>query len=273
MLNRSSTGAVTYKFELAAQYVYSAYGEFVCTNLNGHTVGSINPILYKGYVYDRETGLYYLQSRYYSPYLCKFISMDEPQIILSNGGFIKSTDLYEYCNNNPVMLLDNDGYSAAAAVAATALSLLKPLIYGVLIYTCAVILSDPKFWEATGQLINSLGTSILSSLVSLIKSIKTSYSKAKLKAKNKKYENHHIVAKAHKRAEVARKILGKAGIGINSSQNLVSIKYNLHRHLHRNTYYDSVTSLMKKTNGVYKKVVITLASIKTVLKCFSIVTP
>lgn len=73
-------------------------------------LGEINPFRYRSYYYDTETGLYYLKSRYYDPQTGRFISMDginylDPETI---GG----TNLYAYCNNNPVMYVDPTGHSA-----------------------------------------------------------------------------------------------------------------------------------------------------------------
>ncbi len=63
------------------------------------TVGFIQPFRYRGYLWDEETGLYYLRSRYYRPSWGRFISADA--LILTN--------LYSYCNNDPVLMNDADG--------------------------------------------------------------------------------------------------------------------------------------------------------------------
>jgi RHS repeat-associated protein len=57
-------------------YTYDAYGQVVSVEGN-QIVGQLNPIRYKGYYYDVETSLYYLQSRYYNTELCRFISPDD----------------------------------------------------------------------------------------------------------------------------------------------------------------------------------------------------
>ncbi|NCA93433.1 RHS repeat-associated core domain-containing protein [bacterium] len=66
------------------------------------TVGTNNPIRYRGYYYDSETSLYYLQSRYYDPETGRFISPDQ---IIDNG------NLYAYCGNDPVNYTDHTGTS------------------------------------------------------------------------------------------------------------------------------------------------------------------
>ena len=97
--------------------------------------------------------------------------------------------------------------------------------------------------------------------------------KAKKKSQKKKYEKHHIVAKSATAAGPSRAILKKHGIGINSNTNLVSIKYNLHRHLHTKSYYTSVNNLLKKVQGSKKKVLQALTSIKSILLAASMAAP
>ena len=67
----------------------------------------MNPMRYRGYYYDNETGLYYLQSRYYDAEVGRFVSVDEPELI-----FEGEINLFKYCENNPVMYMDLDGLKA-----------------------------------------------------------------------------------------------------------------------------------------------------------------
>ena len=91
------------------EYAYNIWGELVSiTGAMADTIGVINPLRYRGYYYDTETELYYLQSRYYSPDLMRFISQDDP--VLSNDqGEPLGSNLYAYCLNNPVMNVDPSG--------------------------------------------------------------------------------------------------------------------------------------------------------------------
>ena len=73
------------------------------------TFGAEQPFRYRGYVYDEETGWYYLQSRYYNPELGRFISAD---VYLSTGQGVLGHNAYAYCLNNPVNMSDLSGYSA-----------------------------------------------------------------------------------------------------------------------------------------------------------------
>ena len=92
------------------EYTYDIWGKLVSvTGSLADTVGAINPLRYRGYYYDTETQLYYLQSRYYSPDLMRFISQDDP--VFSNAqGEPLGSNLYVYCGNSPIMFYDYLGY-------------------------------------------------------------------------------------------------------------------------------------------------------------------
>ena len=75
-------------------------------------MGELNPFRYRGYYYDEDTNLYYLQSRYYDPVTCKFINADDPTIIYQTAYNPLAVFTYDYCNGNPVMFVDKDGYAA-----------------------------------------------------------------------------------------------------------------------------------------------------------------
>ena len=70
------------------------------------TFGAEQPFRYRGYVYDEETGFYYLQSRYYNPEVGRFISAD---VYLSTGQGVIGHNAYAYCGNNPVTRVDDEG--------------------------------------------------------------------------------------------------------------------------------------------------------------------
>ncbi len=72
-------------------------------------IGPKNPFLYRGYYYDSETGLYYLNSRYYDPQTGRFISADDTSTLQASQGDLLSTNLFAYCGNNPVVRVDVDG--------------------------------------------------------------------------------------------------------------------------------------------------------------------
>ena len=95
-------------------YVYDAWG--VCSTyvasststLEQSIVRPYNPYRYRGYYYDTETQLYYLQSRYYNPTWGRFINEDN---YISTGTGILGYNMFAYCNNNPINHIDYYGTS------------------------------------------------------------------------------------------------------------------------------------------------------------------
>ena len=101
IIDRSGTTVVEYR--------YDAWGKLLSTTGSlASTLGKDNPIRYRGYYYDTETGLYYLQSRYYDPDTGRFINADDVDFI-GVTGTIPSHNLFAYCENNPVNLVDATG--------------------------------------------------------------------------------------------------------------------------------------------------------------------
>ena len=89
------------------EYTYNPWGEILSvTGTMAETIGQKNPIRYRGYYYDNETGFYYLQSRYYDPVICRFINADG---LLSTGTGVLGYNMFTYCNNNPIILVDSGG--------------------------------------------------------------------------------------------------------------------------------------------------------------------
>ena len=98
-----------------ASYVYDAWGNIKDTK-GEPTILEINPIRYRGYVYDTETSLYYLQSRYYDPFTGRFLNAD---IYCDTGTSTPlSTNMFAYCENNPISNADEGGYIAANVIGA-----------------------------------------------------------------------------------------------------------------------------------------------------------
>lgn len=86
---------------------YSVHEDKGAKNTSASFIGHINPLRYRGYYYDRETRLYYLQSRYYDFANCRFINADTFATTDANG--FLSANMFAYCENNPIMLVDQDG--------------------------------------------------------------------------------------------------------------------------------------------------------------------
>ena len=90
-------------------YYYDALGNI--TKIDGDSkLAKINPFRYRGYYYDEETGLYYLNSRYYDSKTGRFINADDPNMAIISAITNNNGNLYSYCNNNPVKNMDTTGY-------------------------------------------------------------------------------------------------------------------------------------------------------------------
>ena len=110
LLNESGAVVARYKYDAWGNHkIYSAEGIDISNNsqYNEH-VGNINPIRYRGYYFDAETGLYYLPARYYDPVACRFISRDDYSYL--DPETVNGLNLFAYCGNNPVMCYDPSGH-------------------------------------------------------------------------------------------------------------------------------------------------------------------
>ena len=88
-------------------YTYDAWGNILTvTGGMANTLGKANPLRYRGYIYDEETRLYYLQSRYYDPQIGRFINSD---VYTSTGQGLLGNNMFAYCGNNPVVRRDETG--------------------------------------------------------------------------------------------------------------------------------------------------------------------
>ena len=94
-----------FEYESVATYEYDAWGNVSSSG----RLAEINPLRYRGYYYDNETGFYYLQSRYYDPANRRFINADS---YASTGQGFVGTNMFAYCNNSPVFLVDSYGNMA-----------------------------------------------------------------------------------------------------------------------------------------------------------------
>ena len=107
-------GVVDASGTLLYQYEYDAWGNHTVLDAQGNTispdaphVANFNPLRYRGYFFDTETGLYYLLSRYYDPTTGRFINADN--ILARNGNTVQGYNVFSYCFNNPINLSDPAG--------------------------------------------------------------------------------------------------------------------------------------------------------------------
>ena len=101
---------------ILAAYTYDAWGNVLTSE---GSLAQQNPIRYRGYYFDTETSLYYLQSRYYDPAVGRWISADRADRLGANNDFT-SLNLFVYCGNGPVIRKDNGGNCWTLIIGAVA---------------------------------------------------------------------------------------------------------------------------------------------------------
>ena len=170
-----------------ASYVYDAWGNIKDTN-GEPTIREINPIRYRGYVYDTETGLYYLQSRYYDPFAGRFLNADAYCDTMSGSPL--STNMFAYCENDSINYADYDGFRITVNVKRTNNSYVlkvklpwsdisnyfnyRSIAYGI-VGLVACFIPEPVVSKALGVAagIASLASAIASTLISNYKKNKS----------------------------------------------------------------------------------------------------
>ena len=169
-----------------ASYVYDAWGNIKDTK-GEPTIREINPIRYRGYVYDTETSLYYLQSRYYDPFAGRFLNADAYCDTMSCSPL--STNMFAYCENDSINYADYDGFRITVNVKRTNNSYVlkvklpwsdisnyfnyRSIAYGI-VGLVACFIPEPVVSKALGVAagIASLASAIASTLISNYKKIK-----------------------------------------------------------------------------------------------------
>ncbi len=175
---------------VVVKYVYNAWGNHAVLDGAGNDItdddlhiGNLNPFRYRGYFYDPETELYYLQTRYYDPEVGRFITIDAIEYLDPES--INGLNLYAYCGNNPVMATDETGtmpnwlkwlIGGIAFIGAMALTILSggslapvligmgvSIISGALIQGTINAVNGGSFWNgvATGAADGALWGGVL----------------------------------------------------------------------------------------------------------------
>ena len=225
------------------EYVYDAWGNPISkTGSLAATIGTLNPFRYRGYVYDEETGLYYLQNRYYSPNWKRFINVDQS---------LNEKNLFVYCLGSPIIRRDIDGNESIAVLTMTGglgIGELAPVIASsVAVIVCGIIdavsKTNPVFIQQSSA-VSRLEEVIYSENHQLVLGLDQAISRA-LEQETKDHQDwiarHHIVPWDKQNAERGRDVLKKAGIDPTwDSDNLVGITYKLHWFIHNDLYVEGI---------------------------------
>jgi hypothetical protein len=188
--------------------------------------------------------MYYLQSRYYDPEIRRFINADS---IVNNS--LNGTNIYIYCENNPVNMLDYSGHMAEEAV-------------GVFIGGIAAMLLQAIWKEietACQKALKRISNTIVGSQSNVFSKKERDYqTEIKLQIDQSFsrvraipwYEGqnatHHIVAKSAKKAEFSRAIFREVGISLDDANNLITLKRGLHQRIHTGIYFEWINHEMKE---------------------------
>ena len=116
---------------VVASYEYDPYGNLISDEPAENTVGHLNPIRYRGYYYDSESELYYLQSRYYDPDIGRFLNADA---FASTGQGLLGNNMFAYCGNNPITRQDDGGQLWEIIVGAALGGAIAGAIVGTVSY-------------------------------------------------------------------------------------------------------------------------------------------
>ena len=173
-------GILNNNFEKIITYEYDSWGKLISikdeqgndiTN-DTNSIGYKNPYRYRGYRYDNETDLYYLQSRYYDPEIGRFISADD---LLATSCGVLEHNMYVYCNNNPINQMDSSGDISIAIV-------------GLVIGIAALVISSFNNSSNTG-VVSSLVEGVGSVASSVTSGVKNAVSTVKAKTRKKRDKN------------------------------------------------------------------------------------
>ena len=129
-----------------ASYTYDPWGKIISSS---GTLADINPLRYRGYYYDSETGFYYLQSRYYDPEIGRFINADSYASTDATG--LLSTNMFAYCENDPVNKSDPTGEVAPILIAMAG---------GAMVGLAEQFMTDVIYAMVTGQPLDACFSSV-----------------------------------------------------------------------------------------------------------------
>ena len=136
------------------KYRYNAWGETVSIKGTGaNTIGLFNPIRYRSYYFDAETGLYYVSSRYYDPEVYRFINADAA---IGQIGNVQGTNMFAYCFNNPVNMSDPTGNLPKLSTIFTVVAVAAVAVAAVAVTVATCGTAAPALAVAGGGIIGGI---------------------------------------------------------------------------------------------------------------------
>ena len=254
------------------EYTYDAWGNLLSvTGSLANTLGADNPLRYRGYVYDTQTRLYYLQSRYYDPEVGRFLNADA---LVSTGQGVLGNNMFSYCQNNPSNYSDPAGMcrqclesNCSSKITASAFGICSggggasgaTIALGAVVAMCLYVVAS-----YADELEEAIKTKLQQSLAVALK-----------REYKSEHETHHIAAKKSPNAAAAAAILNELlDHGVENSLNKVVLKTSVHRRIHTTHYYSLVNHLIieayTKANGnkqqQYSNVVAALKGVRKFLE-------
>ena len=231
--------------DIVANYEYDAWGKVLTADTD---IAKQNPIRYRGYYYDNETGYYYLQSRYYDSNICRFINADLHEIVNVTKDICTGINLFSYCNNNPINNSDPDAHFTLVVVAGVSISAGAVAAIVAVFSFAFLYATNSTFRNAVNSIVYMLANKTITAVKSFASVLSSVVRVAKNSRKYNSNEKHHIVAQKDSRASGSRNIINQYGISVNDSCNLVSIRKTLHKHLHTTAYHKSIYSILAGAN-------------------------
>ena len=178
------TGIVNAAGTQVVAYTYDAWGKLLSTTgTMAGSIGTLNPFRYRGYFYDTETGLYYLNSRYYNPGTGRFINADG---YVSTGQGIVGNNMFAYCGNNPVLYSDYSGESIVGAFLAQLAIAALAAVESALITTVILPQFRKNLTEVVTDIYNDVRDVVSSTANSIKEKIEQSFARAKAAPNYKK---------------------------------------------------------------------------------------
>jgi len=254
------TGLADVNGNRVVAYTYDPWGKILSTsNPSGLSIAYLNPFRYKGYYYDTEAGLYYVNSRYYDPETGRWIS-PEPNVDFEEfdeGAGLLGYNLYAYCANNPIMYKDEtgEGITLVCVLVFTGIGLIVGAVGGNHYAKNKKKLKPSDGWDywkyvvgfgviggavgalvgwGAGALITKFGVSTAATSITKGGGVRfSSFSSLKrsLGSAGKGFDWHHIVEQSQ---------ITKSGFSkywVNNSNNVISISKEVHRKV--SAYYSS----------------------------------